>query len=72
MTMIILCQLILSQAPDIRDVFYLLRDIFSHWNNIGRELGISFHNYRKELQRQDPTSTNESKLEQVLLMWMEL
>ena len=63
--------MIYSQAPDPNDVFNLLNnDISAHWDDIGRELGVSY-NQRQILKNEGTMSTAASKLETVLMKWVE-
>ena len=64
-------RLVLSQSPDLYDVFDVLRDKVHDWNSIGRELKISYEPFRKGLEMEGIMMTNESKLEKVLNKWAE-
>ncbi len=59
----------LSQAPDpITVVYDLLRDRAYQWNDIGRELRVSY-GYREGLKREGVQSTDETKLDSVIFKW---
>ena len=63
--------MILDQAPDPNDVFELLNDrVSSRWDDIGRKLGVSY-NDRQILKTEGPTTTAASKLETVIMKWVE-
>ena len=64
-------QLILSQSPVPKDVFDLLNNkVSSRWDDIGRELRVSY-NDRQILKTEGPTTTAASKLETVIMKWVE-
>ena len=63
-------QLVLSQSPDLYDVFDVLRDRAYEWDSIGRELKVRL-GYRQELSRKGVMTTEENKLESVLNEWAE-
>ena len=66
----VLDESILGQAPHPTDVFNLLKVKAYDWDNIGREFGMPF-GYRKGLTRESLMSTDESKLENVIMKWVE-
>ncbi len=62
--------MIYSQAPDLHDVFNLLRNAVFRWDDVGRQLQIPTE-YREELMREGVQSSPASKLERILRMWVE-
>ena len=69
-SIIIVDQSILSQPPNPTDVFNLLRDKSYNWDAIGSEFTVPF-GYRTGLAREGVMSTDESKLEHVIMKWVE-
>ena len=63
-------ELILRCCPDPFDVFKLLRDRAFRWEDIGRELEVPY-GCREELRTEGVQSYPESKLERVLVKWVE-
>ncbi len=53
---------ILTLAPLLNDVYSLLKHRAHHWNDIGRELGLSFI-YREEMKREGVMTLDAEKLE---------
>ena len=66
----VLDESILSQAPHSTDVFNLLKVKAYDWDNIGRGFEVPY-GYREGLKRKGVTSTDEGKLEDVIMKWME-
>ena len=63
-------QLVLSQSPDLYDVFDVLRDRAYEWDSIGQELKVPF-GYRQELLGKGVMTSDKNKLESVLNEWVE-
>ena len=59
---------ILTLAPFVNDLYYLVRYRAYKWNDIGRELGVPF-GYREVLKREVVQTTDEAKLEIVITKW---
>ena len=61
---------ILKKSPEVEDVYELLSKRSAHWDNFARALKIDI-NFREKLQRKSFTITEESKVESVLIKWIE-
>ena len=62
--------MILNQAPDPNDVFELLNDQMSCWDDIGRKLGVSYGD-RQILLAEGLMTSPAHKLEAVIMKWVE-
>ena len=61
---------ILKKSPEVEDVYELLSKRSAHWDDFARALKIDI-NFREKLQRESFTITEESKVESVLIKWIE-
>lgn len=61
-----------APPPTVREVFSLLRNKAHNWDDIGRELGVSY-DHREEFRKDVSfiVLSAESKLEKVLYKWDE-
>ncbi len=59
---------ILTLAPFVNDLYFLVRNRSYQWHDIGRELGLPF-GYREGLKREGVMTSDETKLECVIMKW---
>ena len=60
--------LILKKTPKLKEVYKLLKDKSSRWDNIGRELDVPMND--REALHKDSSLTNNQRLEFVLDLWL--
>ena len=58
---------VLDKKPSLKDALNVLRNISTEWDDIGRELDVSF-NLREGWERD--SLTNKKRLERVLNTWL--
>ena len=61
---------ILKKSPERQDAYKLLKKKSANWDDFARDLDIEL-NFREDLQREGSTRTSGSKLERILIKWIE-
>ena len=59
----------LNKPPEIKDVFYLVKDISASWNALASELYIPMND--RDTLRKDRSLSDQHRLESVLCKWIE-
>ena len=60
----------LRKSPERQDVYKLLKKKSTYWDDFARDLDLDI-NFREELKREGSTTTGGSKLERVIIKWIE-
>ena len=61
---------ILKKSPELSDVFDLMKEHSSHWEDFSRELSIP-ENVRSNVRNDPNFSSNDAKLEKILRYWID-